>query len=109
MENSEEQDFQESNPPTPLDLNKLLGSGEIQNAIPRLVDIFEKTIDVKEATAKRMNSRFLIIALTLFITVVISVTWLTLEDGISSEATAFLLGVIITGAISIIRDFTGGR
>jgi len=102
MENPQEK-------PSQFDLNRFLESSEIQQKINKLIELWEKYIDVKERIAKRASNRFLIIALTSFTLIIVAVIWLTLAKSISSEDTAFLLGVIITGAISIIRDFTGGR
>lgn len=105
MAKPKEQEPEEGKEPQ-FDWNEFWKNPEVRQQIPRLVDLWNKHFDIKERTAIRASKRFLIISITLFVAIVISVIWLTLADRISTEATAFLLGVIITGTISIIRDFT---
>lgn len=56
-------------------------------------------------TAASAGRRFLILVVVLFVIIMGSVTALALTDKISTDAVAFLLGTVITGAIAIVRDF----
>ena len=91
----------------PSGWDKLLGLPEIGQAILHAIDTWQKSIEANAVTTNRAGKRFLVLAIVIFIIITGSVVLLTLVNKISSEATAFLLGVIVTGAIAIIRDFTG--
>lgn len=93
----------------PFDLNEFMQSEEVQKAIPRLVDLLAKNLEIKEKTTNKARNHFLIMTISLFTLILTTVVWLTLTDKVSTETVAFLLGVIITGAIAVIRDFTGGK
>ncbi len=89
---------------TKFDWDKFMNLPEVRQAIRRFPDIAKALLNHKERTSKRS----LIMTMTLFIIGFSTVIVLTLTHGISSEATAFLLGVLLTGVISVIKGFTGG-
>ena len=107
MDKSEEEQEQEYEP-EPFDFNEFMQSKEVQKAIPRLVELWSKHLEIKDKSTNRARNHFLIMTIALFALILTTVVWLTLTNNISSETVAFLLGVIITGAIAVIRDFTGG-
>jgi hypothetical protein len=71
--------------------------------------LWKENQTLKERAADRTSKRFMWMTLFLFVIIVVTTVILTLTSKISGEATSFLLGVVVTGAISVIRDFTGGR
>lgn len=107
MVNSEK-DEQEPEP-EPFDLNEFMQSEEVQKAIPRLVELWAKHLEIKDKFARVAQNRFLTMTISLFTLILATVVLLTLTNKVTTETVAFLLGVIITGAIAVIRDFTGGK
>jgi hypothetical protein len=107
MENPPEQKPQPDKEPK-FDWDKFMNLPEVRQAIRRVPDIVKDHLSIKERTQNRESKRSLIMTVTLFIIGFSTVIVLTLTHGISSEATAFLLGVLLTGVISVIKGFTGG-
>lgn len=105
MDESEEE---QENPTEPFDLNEFMQSKEVRKAIPRLVELWSKHLEIEDRAKSKARNHFLIMTVGLFTLILLTVIWLTLTNHVSSETVAFLLGVIITGAIAVIRDFTGG-
>ena len=95
--------------PKQFDWNIFFNIPEVRQAIPSLIETWAKNLEIKERIAHRAGWRFLAMTLILFALIIGCVIWLALAKILSSDAIGFMLGAIITGAIAVVRDFTGGR
>ncbi len=107
MEEMNEKQPNQTAAPPQFDMNAFFQIPEVQKAVPELIKLLGIKIDVNDRAKGRDRINFLWITIVLFLIVTMLILVLALNNKISSEGVAFLLGVIVTGAIAIIRDFTG--
>jgi len=91
-----------------FDWNRFFDIPEVRQALSQLPDVYKESQNIKERATNKTGTRFILMTTFLFASLITTVIVLTVASKISTEGTSFLLGVIITGAISVIRDFTGG-
>ena len=87
----------------------LISSPDVQNAISEGIKKIPELIDTHikgTQRARRSTTSWLLLwTFSIALVVVGAVTWLTSSGKISSDALAFLLGVIIGAAFTFVRDF----